>query len=85
MDQKNEVVHMNLAAAYASAGEYENARKSYESILLTNPKNYEAYLEIAKVCIALKDNEGAKKYLSTLKEKDSSYKTTEVTDLLASL
>ena len=76
---------MNLAKAYASAGQYDSAKSSFTEILQKDNKTWEAYLELAKVCIALKENDKAEGYLITLQEKNPSYKASEVASLLLSI
>ena len=76
---------MNLAGAYASAKQYDAAKTLYTEILQRNQNNLEAYVELAKVCIALQDNAAAEKYLVTVQAKDASFRKAEVSSLLASI
>ena len=48
-------------------------------------ENWESYLELAKVCIALKETEKAEGYLVTLQEKNPTYRASEVASLLQSI
>ena len=76
---------MNLAKAYASAGQYDSAKTSFIEILQKDKENWESYLELAKVCIALKETEKAEGYLVTLQEKNPTYRASEVASLLQSI
>ena len=82
---KDNTVRENLAKVYASAKEYDSAKVAYEDLLASDSKNWDAYLELAKVCIALQDSEGAKKNLSYLQSNNPSYKSAEVRQLLNSI
>ena len=85
LQPKNDAVRANLAASYADAGQYKNARAAYIDVLKQNDENYQAYIELAKVLIALQDNTSATGYLQALKAKNPQYKTAEVDSLLSSL
>ena len=65
--------------------EYYSAKVSFTEILQKDNQNWEAYLELAKVCIALKEPEKAEGYLVTLQEKNPTYKASEVASLLQSI
>ena len=85
LQPKNDAVRANLAATYASAGQYKNARAAYIDVLKQNDNNYQAYIELAKVCISLEDTASAAGYLQALKAKNPQYKTAEVDSLLSGL
>ena len=75
----------NLAKAYASSAQYDKAKTVYEDIVLAHPDNWDARFELAKVYMQLKENENAKAQLLFLTEKNPSYKSEEVKQLLQSL
>lgn len=79
---KDVTVKENLAKAYAEAGQNDNAKETYKEVLNMNPQNYDAYIEIAKVCIALKDTISAEGYLTALQNKKPEYRISEVKALL---
>ena len=56
-----------------------------KKILQKDKENWESYLELAKVCIALKETEKAEGYLVTLQEKNPTYRASEVASLLQSI
>ena len=85
LQPKNDAVRANLAASYADAGQYKNAKAAYSDVLKQNANNYQAYIELAKVCISLQDTVSAQAYLQSLKEKNPSYKTAEVDSLLSQI
>jgi len=85
LDSKNNAVRYNLAKAYAKDGDYGSAKSVYMELLKADAKNWDAYLELAKVCLQLNDNSGAEKYLVYLQEMNPSFKKNEVADLLANI
>ena len=80
---KDNTVRFNLAQAYSGAGEFDNAKTTYLEILNSDPNNYDSYIELAKVFVALKDPESAQSYLKILQQKNPTYKKSEVDALLA--
>ncbi|MBQ3799986.1 MAG: tetratricopeptide repeat protein [Treponema sp.] len=82
---KDNTVRENLAKAYASAGNYDKAKSTYQDVIAADKKNWDAYFELAKVCITLKDTNAAKDYLSFLQRNNPDYKSSEVKQLLSSL
>lgn len=85
IDSKNNEVRSNLAQAFASDQQFDNAKTTYLELLKQDSSNWNAYLELAKVCLAMGDNESAEKYLVTLQEKASDFKKDEVSSLLKSI
>lgn len=77
-------VRMNLAKCYASSQNLEQARVTYEDVVKSDSKNWEAFLELAKVCVQLKHPD-AKKWLIYLQENQKSYRPEEVKLLLEGL
>lgn len=84
IDSKNNTVRANLAKAYVKNLEFDNAKTVYTEVLKTDNKHWESYIELAKVCMQLNDNESAEKYLVYLQAKNPSYKPDEVEMLLGS-
>lgn len=82
---KNNEVRYNLGQAFASSKQFDNAKTTYVQVLQQDANNLDAYIELAKVCMALSDNESAEKYLTVVQIKNPSYKKTEVDSLLASI
>ncbi len=80
---KDQTVRFNLAKCYAEAGELENAKTCYLDILNSEPNNFDTYIELSKVFIALKDLASAESYLKILQQKNPTYKKAEVDKLLA--
>lgn len=85
LDSSNNTVRKNLAKAYAKNEDYDNAKTTYTELLKLDSENWEAYLELAKVCMQLNDNESAEKYLVYLQTKNPTYKSDEVSSLLAGI
>ena len=84
-DPKSLEAKSNISRAYAKNGDYEKAKESYTELLRMNQKDWGAYIELAKVCIQLNQNNLAEGYLLTVKEKYPSYKTAEIDSLLESI
>ena len=82
---KDNTVRINLAKTYASAENYDLARATYEDVIKLDPKDYDSMIELAKVCIALKDTESAKGYLTVVQQQAPSHRRAEVSALLSSL
>ena len=80
---KDQTVRFNLGKCYAEAGELENAKTCYLDILNSEPNNFDTYIELSKVFIALKDLASAESYLKILQQKNPTYKKAEVDKLLA--
>ncbi len=78
-------VRENLAKAYASEGQYEEARAEYEKLIVMDTKRWDAYIELAKVCVSLGDVESARKHLQFLQANNAAYRKSEVQSLLDSL
>lgn len=85
LEPKNNEVRSNLAKAYAKNQEYDSAKAVYTDLLKQDSKNWDGYIELAKVCMQLGDNSSAEKYLIVVQEKNPSYKSSEVSTLLAGL
>jgi len=85
IDSKNNTVRANLATAYASAEDYENAQIVYLDVVKADNKNWDAYIELAKVCMSLQDNISAEKWLIYVQEKNPGYRSQEINSLLSSL
>lgn len=85
IEPSNNAVRFNLANAYAKNSDYDNAKVVYMEVVKADLNNWDAYLELAKVLLQLNDNKGAEKYLIYLQEKNPSYKSLEVENLLSSL
>ena len=82
INPKDNKVRTNLAKAQAEAGEFDSAKVTYQEVIKQKPDNYDAYIELAKVCIALKDTASAEGYLQALQSKKPEYRTSEVKALL---
>lgn len=82
LNPKDNAVKANLAKAYTESGQFDNAKVTYEDVIRQNPENYDAYIELAKVCIALKDTSSAEGYLVALQTKKPEYRASEVRSLL---
>ncbi|MBR5934332.1 MAG: tetratricopeptide repeat protein [Treponema sp.] len=82
INSKDNKVRTNLAQAQAEAGQFDNAKQTYIEVIQQKPDNYEAYINLSKVCIALKDTVSAQAYLEALKKKKPEYKAAEVQQLL---
>ena len=78
---RNNTVRMNLAKCYASSQKFNEAKSTYDDVVKSEPKNWEAVLELAKVCVQLKDAEG-EKWLVYLQANNPSYHADEVKTLL---
>ncbi|MCR4954331.1 MAG: tetratricopeptide repeat protein [Treponema sp.] len=85
LEPKNNEVLSNLAKAYAKNQDYDSAKAVYTDLLKQDSKNWDGYIELAKVCMQLGDNSSAEKYLIVVQEKNPSYKSSEVSTLLAGL
>ena len=82
LKSKDVQVKENLAKAYAEASQFDNAKEIYERVIELNPNSYDSYIELAKVCIALKDTVKAEGYLQALQVKRPEYRVSEVKSLL---
>ncbi len=82
---KDNTVRFNLAQAYSGAGDFNNAKTTYLEILNADTSNWDTYIEVAKVFIALKDTANAEAYLKILQQKNPTYKKAEVDTLLAAV
>lgn len=80
---KDNTVRFNLAQAYSGAGDFNNAKTTYLEILNADTSNWDTYIEVAKVFLALKDTANAEAYLKILRQKNPTYKKAEVDTLLA--
>ncbi|MGN0731879.1 MAG: tetratricopeptide repeat protein [Treponema sp.] len=85
INPKDVEVKQNLAKAYAESGQFDNAKVTYEDVIAQSPDSFDTYIELAKVCIALKDNSSAEGYLTALQTKKPEYKASEVKSLLAAI
>ena len=85
LDSKNNAIRANLAKAYAQSGDYDYAKATYTELLKTDKENWDAYIELAKVCMQLSDNANAEKYLIYVQEKNPGYRKAEIAGLLSSL
>lgn len=79
---KNNEVRENLAKAYAKNGEYESAKSTYTDLIKSDKSNWDAYIELAKICMQLNQNSLADEYLTYVQVNNPSYKKVEVTNLL---
>ena len=70
---RDSVVRTNLARAYVSAGQLENARSVYQEVIKLDDKAWDAYFEGGQTCISLNDSAGAKAFLEALLSKNPSY------------
>lgn len=80
---RDNTVRFNLAQAYSGAGDFNNAKTTYLEILNSDTSNWDTYIEVAKVYMALKDTANAEAYLKILQQKNPTYKKAEVDALLA--
>lgn len=80
---KDNTVRFNLAQAYSGAGDFNNAKTTYLEILNADTSNWDSYIELAKVYMALKDTANAEAYLKILQQKNPTYKKAEVDKLLS--
>ena len=85
IDSKNNEVRSNLAQAFASDQQFDNAKTTYLELLKLDSSNWNAFLELSKVCLAMGDSEGAEKYLVTIQEKAPDFRKDEVSSLLKSI
>ena len=85
LQPKDVTVRENLAKAYASSGQYDNAKTTYEQVIQADKNNFDAMIELAKVNIQLKDNAGAKEWLSRVQTSKPAYRRGEVESLLSSI
>jgi tetratricopeptide (TPR) repeat protein len=81
----NNVVRSNLAQTFAGDGQYDNAKTTYLELLKLDNSNWDGYIELAKVCMSLHDNQTAEKYLLYVQSKQPSYRKSEVDKLLAAV
>lgn len=79
---RDNTVRFNLAQAYSGAGDFNNAKTTYLEILNSDTSNWDTYIEVAKVYMALKDTANAEAYLKILQQKNPTYKKAEVDALL---
>ncbi len=82
---KNNEVRYNLGQAFASSKQFDNAKTIYVQVLQQDSSNWDAYIELAKVCMALGDNQSAEKYLTVVQIKNPSLRKSEVDSLLSSI
>ncbi len=82
---KNNEVRYNLGQAFASSKQFDNAKTTYVQVLQQDTNNWDAYIELAKVCMALGDNQSAEKYLTVVQIKNPSFRKAEVDSLLSSI
>lgn len=82
LNSSDNEVRTNLAGAFAGDAQYDNAKTTYLEVLRQDGESWDSYIELAKVCTALNDNEGAEKYLEYIKAKNPSFKKNEVENLL---
>ena len=85
IDSKNNEVRSNLAQAFASDQQFDNAKTTYLELLKLDSSNWNAFLELSKVCLAMGDSAGAEKYLVTIQEKAPDFRKDEVSSLLKSI
>lgn len=79
---KNNEVRANLARTYAKNGDYDNAKTTYKELIKTDKKNWDAYLELSKVCMQLNENTEAEGYLIYIRDNNPAFNRSEVTNLL---
>jgi len=82
IDPKNNTVRTNLAAAYQSALQYDNAKTTYLEVIKYDDQNWDAYVELGKVCLAQQDDANAEKYLRYVQTKRPDWRAEEVTNLM---
>jgi tetratricopeptide (TPR) repeat protein len=85
LDPGNNVVRSNLAQTFAGDGQYDNAKTTYLELIKLDNNNWDAYIELAKVCMSLQDNLSAEKYLLYLQSKQPAYRKAEVDKLLSAV
>ena len=85
LDSKNNEVRSNLAQAFASDSQFDNAKTTYLEVLKQDQSDWNAYVELGKVCMALNDNASAEKYLIYVQSKNPEFRKAEVESLLASI
>jgi tetratricopeptide (TPR) repeat protein len=66
-------VHLNLARAYAGAGDLARAQSAYQAVLRLAPENWDALFELGKTCVSLGRPDEAKKYLRDLLKRNTAY------------
>lgn len=85
LDSKNNEVRSNLAQAFASDSQFDNAKTTYLEVLKQDQSDWNAYVELGKVCMALNDNTAAEKYFVYVQEKNPTFRKAEIESLLASI
>ena len=75
----------NLAQTYASDGQFDNAKTTYTELIKRDGRNWDAYIELGKVCMSTGDTAGAERYLSEVQTKQPNHRRAEVTELLSAL
>lgn len=85
IEPENLTVKENLAKSYTSAKDYKNARAVYEELVKKQQTEWSLFFELAKICLAQGDGNGAEKYLLYLQSKAPDFKTSEVNGLLDEL
>ena len=68
-------------------GSFHRTRTTIFTVHMETQKKeeWDAYIELAKVCIQLSDNESAEKYLIFVQEKNPTFKAAEIDSLLESI
>lgn len=85
LEPKNNEVRYNLAKAFASDRQFDNAQTTYKELLKQQNDNWDGYIELAKVTMALGDNAMAEKYLQVVQIKAPNHRKNEVEALLRSI
>ena len=85
LEPKNNEVRYNLAKAFASDRQFDNAQTTYKELLKQQNDNWDGYIELAKVTMALGDNAMAEKYLQVVQIKAPNHRKNEVEALLRSM
>lgn len=85
IEPKNTTVLSNLAQTFAGDSQLDNAKTTYLELIRQDPKNMDAYIELAKVCMSLKDNVSAEKYLLYAQSKQPDYRKAEVDQMLGAI
>lgn len=85
LDPKNNDVRLNLGRAFTKNADYANAKTTLQEVIRSDANVYDAYIELAKVCMQLGDNDEAEGYLYMLQEKNPTYRKAEVESLLSSI
>ena len=75
----------NLAQTYASDGQFDNAKTTYTELIRRDGTNWDAYVELGKVCMSTGDVAGAERYLSEVQTKRPNHRRAEVTELLSAI